>query len=89
MVAGEAGSIRLMAGKGSEEIIWHHGQLIDDHPPQILIAREEHVDVRVLQGSLTANTDVSACVQDVPTHGVGDPVLEGYAEKFVFVMPSQ
>ena len=76
-----------MARKGSEEIIWHHGQLIDDHPPQILIAREEDVDVRVLQGPLPSHSDVSSCVQGVPAHCMGNPVLEGHAEEFVLVLP--
>ena len=32
-----------MACKRSEKIIWHHGQLVDDHPSQVLIASEEDV----------------------------------------------
>ena len=38
---------------------------------------------------MTANTDVSAGVEGVSTHGVGDPVLENHAEEFVLVLPSQ
>ena len=36
---------------------------------------------------MSANTDVSAGVQGVPSHGMGDPVLEGDAEEFVLVLP--
>ena len=89
LVAGGARGIGQMAGKGSQNIIWHHGQLIDDHPAEVLVPGEEHIDVSVVQGSLPADTDVTASVQGVPSHGVGDPVLEGDAEEFVLMLPAQ
>ena len=78
-----------MSCEGTDETTRHHRQLIDDHPPRVLIAGKEHIDVSVVQGSLTANTDVAASVQGVPSHGMGHPVLERDARELVFVLPSQ
>ena len=47
-VARGARGICQMAWKGSEEIIWHHGQLIDDHPAEVLVSGEEDIDVSVV-----------------------------------------
>ena len=87
MEAGGAGSIRQMACKRSEEIIWHHGQLVDDHPSQVLIASEQDVDVRVVQGALSSYSDVTTCVQRIPAHCMGNSVLERYAEEFILMFP--
>ena len=76
-----------MACKGSEEIIWHHGQLVDDHPSQVLIASEQDVDVRVVQGALPSHSDVTSYVQRVPAHCMGNSVLERHAEELILVLP--
>ena len=87
VVAGGARGIGRMVGDRSEEVIGHHRQFIDDYRAEVLVPREEHIDVGVLQGSLTANPDVSAGVKSVASRGVGDPVLEGHAEEFVPMLP--
>ena len=43
----------------------------------------------MVEGSLSTDADVSPRMECIAPHGVGDPVLEGDAEEFVLVLPSQ
>ena len=87
LVAQEARRGRQMAAKRSQEIIWHHGQLIDERTAEVLVPGEKHIDVGVVQGLLAANTEITSSVDGVASHGMCDSVLEGNAEELVF-MPS-
>ena len=77
--------IGQVACNNSEEITWHHGQLIDYHPAVVLVPGEEHINVSVVQGSLTASTEITASLQGVASHCMSDSVLEGDTEEVVFM----
>ena len=88
-IPGGAGGISEMARKRSEEVIGHHRHLVDDHPSEVLVSREEHIDVRVVERPLPSHGDISTSVNCGSFHGMGDTVLEGDEYEFVFVAPAQ
>ena len=38
---------------------------------------------------LTPDADVTACMHRAPPHGMGDPVLDGYVQELVFMLPPE
>ena len=58
---------------------------------KILVAREQNVDIRVLQSESPLPTDanVAARVYGCPLHRMGHSILESDAQKLVFMLPPQ